>query len=90
MAIISYFIIVFDDTVLDIVKDFLALRIIADFDNLFFHEYVKEREICKQIVLDEDCHGILQIQTTTTSRQLTDEQDQFVFDEATNWVNFMN
>lgn len=73
---------------LDIVKDFLALRVIADFDNLYFMEYVKDREICKQIVLEDKYHGLLEIQTTTTGMRLT-EQDQFVKDEATNWVNFM-
>ena len=92
VAIISYFVIVFDDTIIDIVKDFLALQVVSEFDDYFFIEYVESKEICKQFVKNEDYHKILEIQTTTSSDVQTNEQsniDRFVHDGATNWVNFM-
>ena len=39
VAVISYFVIIFAETELDIVKDFLALLVIAEVDSLFFNEY---------------------------------------------------
>ena len=67
VAIISYFVIVFDDTIIDIVKDFLALQVVSEFDDYFFIEYVESKEVCKQFVKNEDYHKILEIQTTTSS-----------------------
>ena len=50
VAVISYFVIIFDTTVLDIVKDFVALEVISQLDEYFFVEYDEEKEKCKQIV----------------------------------------
>lgn len=47
VAVLSYFVIVFSGTVIEIVKDFLALQVISQLDDYFFIEYVRSREICK-------------------------------------------
>ena len=87
VAVISYFVIVFADNVLDIVKDFLALQVISQLENLFFMEYVMNREICKQILLDEKYHDLFKVQSTTSSD--VKEHDKFIHDPATEWVNKM-
>ena len=59
VALISYFAIIFAETEIDVVKDFLALKVIADIDQLFFMEYVEHHELCKQIVCDEEKWSVL-------------------------------
>lgn len=54
VAIISYFVIIFAESEIDIVKDFLALQVIAQLGGLFFEEYVVHRELCKKIVCKAD------------------------------------
>ena len=66
VAVISYFVIIFDTTVLDIVKDFVALEVISQLDEYFFVEYDEEKEKCKKILANTEYHEILTIQTTTS------------------------
>ena len=66
IAIISYAVIIFDNTVLDIVKDFVALEIVALLDTFFYQEYDGNREVCKMIIINPEYHEILQVQTTTS------------------------
>ena len=66
VAVISYLVIAYQNTIIDIVKDFLALYVVSQFDDFFFIEYVQSKEVCKQIVMEEQYHGILQIETTSS------------------------
>jgi len=68
VAIISYFVITFDETVTDAVMDFLALQVISDLAKHFFVEYMKSAELCKRIVLEDCYNGLCEIQTTTSSK----------------------
>ena len=94
IAIISYAVIIFDNTVLDIVKDFVALEIVALLDTFFYQEYDGNREVCKMIVTNPDYHEILKVQTTTSrdSSSLNEidgdetHPDRFVLDSATEWI----
>ena len=79
---------------LDIVKDFVALEIVALLDTFFYQEYDGNREVCKKIVLNSDYHEILKVQTTT-SRDVSNflevdndeaHPDRFVLDSATQWI----
>ena len=73
VAIISYFVIIYDETVLDIILDFLALTVIAELSEYFFQEYVTSNEICKTIINDkenegsEKWDGLFTIETTTST-----------------------
>ena len=67
-------------------KDFLAIEVISSLDTFFFFEYVKSREICKQILTEDKYHGILEIQATTSKDA---KEDKFVHDKATVWINEM-
>ena len=67
-------------------KDFLAIEVISSLDTFFFFEYVKSREICKQILTEDKHHGILEIQATTSKDA---KEDKFVHDKATVWINEM-
>ena len=94
VAIISYAVIIFDDTVLDIVKDFIALEVVEILDKFFYQEYDGNREVCKMIIINSDYHEILTVQTTTSrdSANVNDIEnaeahpDRFVIDPATVWI----
>ena len=49
ITIINYFVIAVSGTVIDVAKDFTALLIIADFDDIFGEniEDEKSREVCQ-------------------------------------------
>ena len=67
VTVINYFIIILNDDIVDIVKDFLAVKVIAELDDYFFLEHTTSSEVCKQIILDEDLQGeLLKIETTTS------------------------
>ena len=85
VALISYAVIVFSPTIIEMVKDFLALQVIRELDDFFFEEYVTSREVCKQVMLKERHHGIFKVETTTSNRART--HDTFVHDPATTWIN---
>lgn len=94
VAIISYFVITFDDTIIDAVKDFLALQVVSDLAKYFFNEYVKEREPCKKLIKEageEDSFKLLEIQVTTSRRALADPSlNPYRPCEAIEWSNKMN
>ena len=52
VVIVNYFAILQNDEVIEIVMNFLALQVIAEFDNLFFTAHRSENLI-KQICLNE-------------------------------------
>ena len=79
---------------LEIVKDFLALEIIANFDTYFFTEYVESRELTKKIVKNPDNYeGLLHVQTTTSYAAdhgtHVENEDKWQHDDATDWINYM-
>ena len=61
VSIISYFVIILSASTINIVKDFLALFVIAQMQNFLFNEFSYDRELMKQIVTDEDKQGMLEI-----------------------------
>ena len=65
VTLINYFVIVFEPDILGIVKDFLAIKVIAELDEFFFIEHTKN-EISKKLVIDETIQDILTIETTTS------------------------
>ena len=67
VAVISYFVIVFSTSIIDMVKDFLALQVIRQLDDFFFEEYVTSREVCKQVMERNKHHGIFRVETTTSN-----------------------
>ena len=94
VSIISFFVIIFETTVLDIVKDFLALLVISQLDDYFFAEYQESKEICKAVVKKEDYQGMLEVEVTTSKdakRRLErdDHPDKFVLSKSVEWINFM-
>lgn len=61
VSIISYFVIILGETTVDIVKDFLALYVIAELGQYLFKEYSLNKEAMKQIVVMEDYQGMLAV-----------------------------
>ena len=61
VSIISYLVIILGESTVDIVKDFLALYVIAELGQYLFKEYSLNKEAMKQIVIMEDYQGILEI-----------------------------
>ena len=66
ITIINYFVIAVSGTVIDVAKDFTALLIIADFDDIFGEniEDEKSREVCQG--QDDKYAGLFVIQSTTS------------------------
>ena len=75
ISLINYLVIAQSGTVIDIAKDFTALMIIADFDDIFGGGM--DKEIAKIVCLDEDdiYEKIFMIETTT-SNDAEGEQDE--------------
>mgnify|MGYP001626747553 CR=1 FL=1 len=68
VTLLNYYVIIAKShTVIDVAKDFLAMMIIADFDNIFFLEY-PESNVLKSIVLQHNEYKVsfFKIQTTTS------------------------
>ena len=75
ISLINYLVIAQSETVIDIAKDFIALMIIADFDDIFGGGMDKEK--AKIVCLDEDgIYGKIFIIETTTSKDAEGEQDE--------------
>lgn len=45
VTVINYFVIIFQNQILDIVKDFLAIKVISELDDYFFVEHSGKKEI---------------------------------------------
>ena len=65
ITLINYNVITIENNVLDIAKDFTALMIVADFDDIF-GSFSSGREIAKDVCSDKMYEGILLIETTTS------------------------
>lgn len=97
VSIISYFVIILSASTIAIVKDFLALFVIAQMQNFLFNEFSYDRELMKQIVIDEDKQGMLEIKRTSSKNAslIVDEEgnaptvNDFEVDQATKWINWM-
>lgn len=66
VTIISYFIIIFNDDIIEIVKDFLAIEVIAALDDYFFSEHLDRSEVARRVISDEQLQEVLKIETTTS------------------------
>ena len=69
VTIINYFIIIFTGDIIEMVKDFLAVKVISELDDYFFFEH-RQDEIAKQLIVDSDYEGLCKIETTTSRRAL--------------------
>ena len=67
VTIINYFIIIFSNDILEIVKDFLAIKVISELDDYFFIEHKGRKEISNLLVTEEDLKGVLRIETTSSN-----------------------
>ena len=65
ITLINYNVITVADNVLDIAKDFAALMIIADFDDIF-GKFSSGKEIAKEVCTNKIYEDILRIETTTS------------------------
>ena len=75
ISLINYLVIAQSGTVIDIAKDFTALMIIADFDDIFGGGMDKEK--AKIVCLDEDgIYAKIFTIETTTSNDAEGEQDE--------------
>lgn len=45
VSIISYFIIINTDDIIEIVKDFLVIKVVSELDDYFFKEHIDKEEI---------------------------------------------
>ena len=92
VTLINYFVIIFQNEILDIVKDFLAIKVISELDNetLFYIEHKGRKEISNLLVTDEALQEVLEIETTTSrDAKLVDGEDhinKFKLKEDANWV----
>ena len=83
VSLLNYYVIIFvSHTVIDIAKDFIALMIISEFDNIFYEEH-SDREISKKIILEKDDLYVemFTIQTTTS-------KDAYAVDDNENFNKF--
>ena len=62
VSIISYFIIINTDDIIDIVKDFLVIKVVSELDDYFFKEHIDKQEISKQIISEEAFQGIVRVE----------------------------
>ena len=69
VTIINYFIIIFTGDIIEMVKDFLAVKVISELDDYFFFEH-RQDEVAKQLIVNEDYAKIYNIETTTSRRAL--------------------
>ena len=77
---INYFVIASSNTVLDIAKDFTALIIIAEFDDIFGSGM--EDELARKVCLDEDTiYEDLFVIETTTSRDAKTKMNMKIRDD---------
>jgi len=53
VTIISYFIIIFNDDIIEIVKDFLAIEVISALDDYFFSEHIDKSEVSRKVIDDD-------------------------------------
>ena len=53
VSIISFYIIIFESIIIEIVKDFLVIKVIAELDNYFFKEFKGKQNICSSLI-DKD------------------------------------
>jgi len=80
IAMINYFVIASSNTVLDIAKDFTALIIIAEFDDIFGSGM--EDELARKVCLDEDTiYEDLFVIETTTSRDAKTKMNMKIRDD---------
>ena len=63
---INYLVIMISTDVLEIAKDFTALMVISDFDDIF-GTFEGRNEIAKQILSDPDYEKLFTIETTTSN-----------------------
>ena len=89
VTLISYYVIIAkSDTVIDIAKDFLAMKVISEFDDVMYLEHTKENPL-KDLIehQDEDrFYDLLKIQTTT-SEECVAEDNAFEIPTSIVWVN---
>ena len=92
VTLINYFVIIFQNQILDIVKDFLAIKVISELDNetLFYIEHKGRKEISHLLVSDEALQGVLEIETTTSRDakpvEGKDNVNKFIRKKDADWV----
>ena len=69
VTVINYFIIIFTGDIIEMVKDFLAVKVISELDDYFFFEH-RQDEVAKQLIVIQEYEGIYKIETTTSRRAL--------------------
>ena len=71
---INYFIIIFSADIIEMVKDFLAIKVISELDDYFFFEH-RQDEVAKQLIINPDYEGIYKIETTTSRDARSKKKD---------------
>ena len=66
ITIVNYFVVMISGSVIDVMKDFTALLIIADFDNIFGDAFEGTGEIAKDIIDEDYFEELFKIETTTS------------------------
>mmetsp|Transcript_3334 Transcript_3334/g.4452 ORF Transcript_3334/g.4452 Transcript_3334/m.4452 type:complete len:201 (+) Transcript_3334:828-1430(+) len=93
VSLVSYYVIIAkSNTVIDIAKDFLAMKVISEFDNYLYLEHTKDNPI-KTLVESQsaDFLELFLIQSTTSTDCIPPEENpninKFVPLKSTVWVN---
>lgn len=63
ITLINYAVITIESTVIDVTKDFIALYIVAEFDNFFSFG---SDELCRKVLTDKEYESIFLVQVTTS------------------------
>ena len=66
ITLVNYFVVMISGSVIDVMKDFTALLIIADFDNIFGDSFEGSNEIAKEIIEEDYYEDLFKIETTTS------------------------
>ena len=66
ITMVNYFVVMISGSVIDVMKDFTALLIIADFDNIFGDSFSSSTEIANEIIDEDYFDDLFKVETTTS------------------------
>ena len=66
ITLVNYFVVMISESVIDVMKDFTALLIIAEFDNIFGESFGGTHEIAHDIIEEDYYEDLFKIETTTS------------------------
>ena len=90
VTLLNYMVIIYSVNIIDIVKDFLAIKVISELDDYFLNEHIGKDEICMRLVTEEGSKGVFKIETTTSrdARLIEDKpnSNKFTPEADSNWI----